>query len=82
MVGWGLFNLGDIIKTLDFVAFTVNLLALNQFDIFERSWFIFCVSVSIGAGSMGAGGAATPPGIFFAPLDHLCPPPPALGSNY
>jgi len=30
---------------LDFVAFTVNLLALNQFDIFERSWFIFCVIV-------------------------------------
>jgi len=29
--------------------------------------------VYIGAVSMEAGGAAAPPGIFFAPLDHLCP---------
>jgi len=35
----------------------------------------------IGAGSMGQGGAAAPPGIFFAPSGPSWPPL-ALGSNY
>jgi len=37
LIGWG----GGTIETLDFVAFTVNLLTLNQLDIFKRYRFIF-----------------------------------------
>jgi len=45
-----MFNLGDIIKTLDFVALAVNFLALNLIDILKKSWFIICVCGQIWTG--------------------------------